>query len=814
MLVACGEVTREDDIGPGDSGVKDIAQVESKPKVDAPAPDQPLVMDTGIDQPVADQMAADQPIQDQPIPDQPIPDQPIPDQLIPDQPIPDAPMPDMPILDFPVPDLPIPDQGGVVPATWVTIKAGSFLMGSPDGTGAQPKELCRKSDETQHQVTLTNNFEIQSTEVTQDQFFWVMGYKPSHFSTCGGTCPVEQVNWYEAAAYCNELSKKKGLTACYTCTGSGSTITCQESSAYSGQKMYTCPGYRLPAEAEWEYAYRAGTTTAFYNGGITNCTIDPNADKIGWHKGNSSSTTHPVGQKTANAWGLFDMAGNVWEWCHDLGLFNYGTSAVTDPWGSTSGFNRVTQGGSWYDDPKYMRAAGRSTFTATNKYNHIGFRCARTVFADPIAHWRLDEGSGTAAKDSSGNNYTGTVSSATWTVGIIGKALSFTGNGKMTTLLTPTYGPNDSFSYVAWFRTTNTGNAMSLFGFEASKTSEVQVGIDTGGIARFNINDGSKGGDAKSSLTFADGQWHMMAAVRDGVTKKLLIYVDGVQVASSTDNSTASINQASKLSVSIGAVNQGTKHEKPWQGEIDEPRIYSAALSAGQIKLLYTSIPLKSGLAAYYDFDASAQDAVGTNHGVVKNAVKSSSGKIAGAYSFNGSTAYIELTNNAIFDMTSDATYSIFFKPTSTPSTEYMLLAKHLGGSKTAGWFLSMNNQYKANVQIYSSLHHVLSNTNKAQANQWNHVAITYSSATQKLKIYVNGKLDKDENFPTKDLPTKLSLKMRIGAMEQSGPTPGRPFKGLIDEVGVWTRALAALEIQSLHNNGKGLNPITLVSGK
>ena len=255
---------------------------------------------------------------------------------------------------------------------WCSVPSGCYKMGSPS------TESCRYSKETQRDVTLTHKFEIQSTEVTQDQFYKVMGYKPWKFTSCGGTCPVEQVSWYEAAAYANALSAKAGLTKCYTCSGSGSSVTCQETTATQGKSIYSCKGYRLPTEAEWEYAYRAGTTSVFYNGGITSCTgKDPNLEKIGWYDQNSSSTTHPVGKKTPNAWGLYDMAGNVFEWCHDWST-TYPSTSVSDPVG-TSGSSRVSRGGSWLYSARYCRAAFRDGTSPGIRDDHIGFRLARSV---------------------------------------------------------------------------------------------------------------------------------------------------------------------------------------------------------------------------------------------------------------------------------------------------------------------------------------------------------------------------------------------------------------------------------------------------
>ena len=264
-----------------------------------------------------------------------------------------------------------------VPAGFVRIEAGTFTMGSPSG------ELGRFSNEAQHSVTLTRAFYLQATEVTQEQWQSLMGNNPSNRGGCP-TCPVERVNWWEAVAYANALSASEGLPACYTLTGcgavtpgndmecSGVTVTA------AGGDPYACTGYRLPTESEWEYAARAGTTTATYAGNLTatDCS-DTTLLPIAWFCGNSGNQTQPVGGKVANAWGLYDMLGNVWEWTWD----RYATypSTATDPTGATGGSDRVGRGGSRGYNALGTRAADRGSSTPGGRFSDLGFRPARTA---------------------------------------------------------------------------------------------------------------------------------------------------------------------------------------------------------------------------------------------------------------------------------------------------------------------------------------------------------------------------------------------------------------------------------------------------
>jgi formylglycine-generating enzyme required for sulfatase activity len=258
----------------------------------------------------------------------------------------------------------------------VQISGGTFMIGSPTS------EPGRNSDETQHQVTLSS-FSIGKYQVTQGQYQAVMGTNPSSYRTPPdgenpARRPVERVSWYDAVEFCNRLSEMEGLAPYYAI--GKTTSDPNNTNSDDTHKWLVMPnagsnGYRLPTEAEWEYACRAGTTTAYNTGASI-------SDDTGWYRDNSGSRTHEVGKKPANAWGLHDMHGNVWEWCWDWynssgSYYSSAAAAGPDPAGPVSGPCRVYRGGSWYYDGQHLRSAFRYFVNPSFRSNSIGFRLVR-----------------------------------------------------------------------------------------------------------------------------------------------------------------------------------------------------------------------------------------------------------------------------------------------------------------------------------------------------------------------------------------------------------------------------------------------------
>ena len=226
---------------------------------------------------------------------------------------------------------------------WVQLKPGAFTLGSPS------QDADRGSDESPPtQVTITQGFWMHRHEVTQGEYLALMRTNPAAF-TGDLNRPVERVSWQEAVNYCVKL-------------------TVQEQQAGRLPRGYV---YRLPTEAEWEYACRAGATTRFGYGD------DPQYSALGqyaWSAANGGDKTHPVAHKKPNAWGLYDLHGNVWEWCLDWYAPSYPGGKAADPTGAKSGLKRVVRGGCWNNPAAVCRAANRNAYPPGRRSNGVGFR--------------------------------------------------------------------------------------------------------------------------------------------------------------------------------------------------------------------------------------------------------------------------------------------------------------------------------------------------------------------------------------------------------------------------------------------------------
>lgn len=313
---------------------------------------------------------------------------------------------------------------------WCRIPAGCFVMGSPD---AEPCRDDESNDEDQHRVILTRDFELQKYETSVSEFLIYYlgklgGPNPKVGGSCNKTkgrpCPMTELSWLQAVAVCDALNLDQHLnseTSCYEKTPFEPAIACDDtdnpcegdnqlcvcwSMSPAGCAMQCveyklkqafendislCSGYRLPTEAEWEYAYRAGTNSAFYSGsnpGPSQCSDCPpgQATDIAQYlcyeiEAGNRDYPQPSGGRTANRWGLYDLAGNANEWTFDAFTQNLGSSPATNPQGPKSGTQRVTRGGHLGDHAKRIRAASRSSFPAAQTARRLGLRCARSLLS-------------------------------------------------------------------------------------------------------------------------------------------------------------------------------------------------------------------------------------------------------------------------------------------------------------------------------------------------------------------------------------------------------------------------------------------------
>jgi formylglycine-generating enzyme required for sulfatase activity/serine/threonine protein kinase len=250
------------------------------------------------------------------------------------------------------------------------IPPGEFDMGSPEG------EKNRDQDEHRHRVRLTQPFYLGATEVTQEQFELVLNRKPSRFH--GANLPVEHVTWFDGIEFCNKLSEREEKKPFYRLSRVERNADGSIKSAHV-ERLTDGTGYRLPTEAEWEYACRAGTASRF-------CFGDEDARLVdyAWHDLNADSKPHPVGQKKPNVWGLHDMHGNVWEWCQDYYKDNfYKYSPPNDPVNEQEDTARVLRGASWYSYAWHCRCTNRTRNPPDHRAFDNGFRVASAVPRTP-----------------------------------------------------------------------------------------------------------------------------------------------------------------------------------------------------------------------------------------------------------------------------------------------------------------------------------------------------------------------------------------------------------------------------------------------
>jgi len=252
----------------------------------------------------------------------------------------------------------------------VWVAGGYFNMGSSAADADT-------SEQPVHQVTLSG-FYMGVYQITQEQYNVIMGSNPANFASAGSLSPVEQVSWYDALVFCNRLSIKEGLTPAYNISGNTNpdywgTVPATDSPGWNAVVLVSdSNGYRLPTEAQWEYAAKGGS------GSPGNFVFAGSNDHntVAWYSGNSENKTRAVGGKSPNNLGIYDMSGNVWEWCWDrYGV--YTSNAATDPDGASTGIFRVVRGGSWGSDRQNLRSSSRNVEIPSYRHSDLGFRVVR-----------------------------------------------------------------------------------------------------------------------------------------------------------------------------------------------------------------------------------------------------------------------------------------------------------------------------------------------------------------------------------------------------------------------------------------------------
>ena len=467
----------------------------------------------------------------------------------------------------------------------ILVEGGTFQMGNTrnDSEG-------HSDEKPVHTVNLTYDYRIGKYEVTFDEYDAFCNAtgrsKPGDEGWGRGTRPVMNVSWMDAIGYCNWLSEKEGIAKAYDSNGNlldgnGNIMT----------DITRVEGYRLPTEAEWEYAALGGSDSKGYKYAGSNT-----LSEVGWYDGNSGRKTQPVGQKKANELGLYDVSGNVWEWCHDW-YGDYASTTQTNPTGPNSGSLRLARGGSWNMADWGCRVAHRNnTLVPTYTGRSTGFRVARTSATSStenlIAHWAFDDN----LLDSSGNGHHGRLGSGTanYVSGVKNSALEFSGQPQIIVDDDAQLDTNEEMTITLWYKKKSGGPSYQslIRKYYADQTGQWSVHITNIGTDKRQehcwFSDGSSydsyGGEEEHTFDVNNEEWvHLAFVFNKGVVRK---YRNGT-LEDEANSGITHLKTAEYTNdhINIGYMPWGTNQQ--FYGYLDEIRLYSKALSGETINAIY-----------------------------------------------------------------------------------------------------------------------------------------------------------------------------------------------------------------------------------
>jgi len=734
----------------------------------------------------------------------------------------------------------------------VFIPAGEFMMGNDREAGPHADR-----ERPAHKVRITKPFYMGKYEVTQAEWVSVMDANPSHFR--GDRNPVEQVSWDDCQRLIGALNRPgpgaDGPAAGPPATGPGPPVTRPPEPPQEGDEIEdigplpaaTGPPragpvptdvrarFSLPTEAQWEYACRSGTRTRFHFGN------DLDHQKLGdyaWLDVNSGGKAHPVGEKKPNAWGLYDVSGNVWEWCEDW-YGPYSREEVKDPSGATGGRSRAVRGGSWNYDGRGCRSAFRNEHAPALRNSGLGYRVALTIPTGVqglpthrgLVLWlRADRG---VVKDADG---------------LVSKWEDLSGKGnhasqpdrsRMPTLVKgeraggPVVrfdGANDRLD-IPHSDSLNLTTEMTVAAWVGPEKSEVNpdqfilgkytwVGGKRTWVMGLNQNtrkigfgiwgpNGRPAVDVHSTAPEAGGRYHVAGVFRPN---RIILYIDG-RLVGQEDSPVASLASFPSVPVQIGWLHGGKGHEF-LKGTINDIRIYNRALTQAEIRAVMKAKslrgpPIRDGLVLYYPFDKAgdhAEDRSGKgNHGNVHKAKWTPNGKIGGAYEFDGKTTYIQRDfdeRSEVFPRSTPFSVAAWFRTSAPSPTEPIVLGAHYA-TRGDGFFLRLNPDNVPTRTTWgvcpgrTGTRSLDCNSSLLVADaRWHHAVGTWDGTVARL--YIDGIFRTSNEVPG-PIGYRQRPPFRIGYI-YTGPRSRDTnyFRGTIDEVMIFKRCLSADEIKFL----------------